>query len=596
MKTKKIIALLMASMLAVSAFSACASQTESSSSEDGSSSAGTSEDSGVEEDASVAFGGVDSNGQYWDGEVEVSAPGEVPIVLDEAVTLSIFAVPHSDSCSKLDSSENEFTAKLEEATNIKLEWTLVTSADKTAKLNLLFQSNSYEDLIFNSYWDGATTYSYAEQGFLLPISDYFDTQAYYYNIWKEAVISEGVTTEEALSTNIMPDGKIYYLSSLNDAFNAKYATRLWIYQPWLDTLGLEMPTTTEEFEEVLVAFKNEDPNGNGVADEIPLTGSTYGWNTDPTEHLMNSFVYYQKSDKMYLDDGEPTFVYTTEGYKDGVEWLSSLSEQGLLYQDTFTQDANALKSLTTQDVQLVGVTAGGIQSSFTTMVNGEDGDWVNWSTVAPLEGPDGVQYARYTSVYPTSKVNITSNCEYPVVAFKLLDYLMEEEVGMEAINGEEDVYWEYAEEGLVDLEGGQALYTLIQTANANDTGNTNYAWLQICHAYIFPGWHTLQSVVGDPAYDMESIIYQSAVTYEPYTPDVDMIVPSLIFEEDDATEMITLKMSLTETVDAFFTDAIVNGYSDEKWDAFQAELELEQVDRVEELYLKAYNEYLDRLA
>ena len=45
-----------------------------------------------------------------------------------------------------------------------------------------------------------------------------------------------------------------------------------IRQDWLDTLGLEMPTTQDEFVEVLRAFKNNDPNGNGVADEIPTGG------------------------------------------------------------------------------------------------------------------------------------------------------------------------------------------------------------------------------------------------------------------------------------------------------------------------------------
>ena len=44
-----------------------------------------------------------------------------------------------------------------------------------------------------------------------------------------------------------------------------------IYQPWLDALNLEMPETTEELYNVLVAFKTQDPNGNGEADEIPMS-------------------------------------------------------------------------------------------------------------------------------------------------------------------------------------------------------------------------------------------------------------------------------------------------------------------------------------
>ncbi|MFI3207096.1 MAG: hypothetical protein R3Y33_07590, partial [Clostridia bacterium] len=380
-------------------------------------------------------------------------------------------------------------------------------------------------------------------------------------------------------------------------FNAKYATRLWIYTPWLDTLGLEMPTTTEEFEDVLLAFKNDDPNGNGEADEIPLTGSySSGWFADPTEHLMNSFVYYQKSDKILLVDGTPTMVYTTDGYRQGVEWLSSLCAQGLLSPDLFTQDNTMLISSTTQDVQLVGVTAGGLPSNFTRMTNNEQGDWTNWTTVAPLEGPEGVQYARYSSSYPNSRINMTTNCEYPVATFKLLDYLTEPEVAMNAVFGQKGEWWDYAEEGDIGLDGEQAIYTNLKLANAEDTGETNFAWQQIGHSYSYPGWHTGQTVAGDLSCDMESILYASAVTYEPYTPDLDIIMPPVIFEEDDSKDVVSYKSTLSEIVDLYFATAIANGYSDEEWDAFQAKLVNAGVEELHALYLKGYEDYLSRIA
>ena len=43
---------------------------------------------------------------------------------------------------------------------------------------------------------------------------------------------------------------------------------------WLETLGLEQPTTPEELRTVLEAFKTQDPNGNGKADEIPLSATS----------------------------------------------------------------------------------------------------------------------------------------------------------------------------------------------------------------------------------------------------------------------------------------------------------------------------------
>ena len=46
--------------------------------------------------------------------------------------------------------------------------------------------------------------------------------------------------------------------------------RMYINQKWLDNLGLDMPTTTDELRDVLQAFREKDPNGNGQTDEIPL--------------------------------------------------------------------------------------------------------------------------------------------------------------------------------------------------------------------------------------------------------------------------------------------------------------------------------------
>ena len=64
------------------------------------------------------------------------------------------------------------------------------------------------------------------------------------------------------------------------------SNKMWINKAWLDRVGMEVPQTTEEFKEVLRAFKEQDANGNGDPnDEIPLSGSLKGWNTNPTNFL-----------------------------------------------------------------------------------------------------------------------------------------------------------------------------------------------------------------------------------------------------------------------------------------------------------------------
>ncbi|GAB4000577.1 hypothetical protein GCM10029992_32920 [Glycomyces albus] len=72
---------------------------------------------------------------------------------------------------------------------------------------------------------------------------------------------------EELATS--PDGNIWGIPAWNDCYHCSYPSKLWMNSAWLDEVGLEQPTTPEELRTVLEAFKTQDPNGNGEADEIP---------------------------------------------------------------------------------------------------------------------------------------------------------------------------------------------------------------------------------------------------------------------------------------------------------------------------------------
>lgn len=526
-----------------------------------------------------------------DGDVQLSDPGEFPIVVGEPVTLSVFTSPQVDEHSKFDAADNEFTAWLEEKLNIKLEWTVVSSADKTAKLNLLFNSNDYQDIIMNSGWDAATIYTYGTQGFLLPLNDYLETDAYYQDIYVQTGLDNGTLTQSSVDSLVMPDGNIYALGKYSAAVHSLVAARMWIYQPWLDALDLEMPTTTEEYYEVLKAFKENDPNGNGIADEIPLTGSTKGWNNNPMDFIMNSFVCYggvNGQNRAYVEDGTVQLAYMQEGYKEGLKYLNRLYAEGLLLPDTWTQDQTQLKSLTVQETQLVGSVPGGAYAAFTQITNGEEGDWLNWKVVPPLEGPEGVQYAEYFPQYPLSNFLITDACEYPRVAFRLGDALYEEVITVSAKQGLQGKYWDYAEQGDVGLDGNPAIYKVIMF-DANST-ETNFAWGQMSNACEMPGWHTGQAVVGDPAMDNEALLYQAAQSYLEYVPDEDMILPPLIYSEEDSKTVVDLTTSLNEYIDQSYVDFITNGNIDEKWDVYLQELNARGVETLRSLYQKAYEE------
>ncbi|MFI3207206.1 MAG: hypothetical protein R3Y33_08145, partial [Clostridia bacterium] len=318
-KKIKFLSLLLSASMIVSSLCACAAtETASSASSESSTS---SEESSEEEEV------VDTN---MDGDVQLSEPGEFPIVIGDPVTLSIFTKYNKDTCTNLDAASNPATAYFEDITNVNFTWTVCSGADFTAKLNLLFQSNSYEDMIFGTGWDGATQYSYGTQGYIIPLNDYLETDSYYYQQYIDEKIAIGDNTQENWDSLIMPDGNIYSMANGGGGSHSDYSYRLWVYEPWLDTLGLDIPTTTDEFYDMLVAMRDGDPNGNGEADEIPLTGAPDGWNTDPFVFLCNSFIYYDVSNKAIINDGEVEMIYMQDEFKDALVYYNSLVEDNLM--------------------------------------------------------------------------------------------------------------------------------------------------------------------------------------------------------------------------------------------------------------------------
>jgi len=113
-----------------------------------------------------------------------------------------------------------------------------------------------------------------------------------------------------------------------------------IRKDWLDNLGLDMPTTQEEFVEVLRAFKNDDPNGNGVADEIPTGGRAEArW----MGQLFGQYgiAMWEGYPQWDIYDGELTYSAVTKNMRDCLEWMSGLYAEGLLDPETFLNDKAA---------------------------------------------------------------------------------------------------------------------------------------------------------------------------------------------------------------------------------------------------------------
>ena len=93
---------------------------------------------------------------------------------------------------------------------------------------------------------------------------------------------------------------------------------------------MEIPTTTEELRTVLQAFKTQDPNGNGVADELPLSGFANSWHTRPWPFLLNAFIYTDDSNMLNVEDGQIIAAFAQPQWREGMRFVHSLFAEGLI--------------------------------------------------------------------------------------------------------------------------------------------------------------------------------------------------------------------------------------------------------------------------
>lgn len=100
-----------------------------------------------------------------------------------------------------------------------------------------------------------------------------------------------------------PDGTVRALPIGDETAHNTIDSQLWINQKWLDKLNLDMPQTPEEFKEVLIAFRDKDPNGNGIQDEIPFTfQDAWGWG-NAIENVFGAWGVLENNYHVFTKDG-----------------------------------------------------------------------------------------------------------------------------------------------------------------------------------------------------------------------------------------------------------------------------------------------------
>ncbi|WP_308634036.1 extracellular solute-binding protein [Paenibacillus silvisoli] len=360
------------------------------------------------------------------------------------VTISVFA--NQDSSNNQSLSENAFTKKLEEMFNIHFNWTTVPFDGAPEKRKISLASGDYPAVfLLVAYIDHFTQgelLKMGQQGVALPLNDLIDNYAP--NI-KQVLESN----PEYKAMNLAPDGNIYGLNGLSACYHCSFPNKMWVNSAWMKKLNIQTPKTTEDFKKMLEAFKNDDPNGNGQQDEIPLSGSTETFGVHVVPFLMNAFIYDDDHSYLLMKDGKVDFAPNKAEWKAGLQYIKSLYDEGLIDPGAFTQNASAFQKIGENTPQLLGAGAGMHPAIF---VNIGDGNKYSkdYDSIPPIAGPDGTTYATYNYTgNPGASFVITNKAsrEEQIAAIKALDYIYSFQGQLEANSGIENVDWRKPQAG-----------------------------------------------------------------------------------------------------------------------------------------------------
>ncbi|RED64759.1 extracellular solute-binding protein [Cohnella lupini] len=305
----------------------------------------------------------------------------------------------------------------EKMTGIHIDWDEYTTADITEKRNLALASNELPDIFYRTKMPDSDVDKYGAQGSFLKLNDLIDQYAPNF----KAVMEKYPDVKKGIAT---ADGSIYALPNLTDSPSIEITKKLFLNQDWLKRTGKKLPTTTDELYEVLKAFRNDDPNGNGKTDEIPLTADSLD---DIMLVLKGAFGLGNKGTgngnwDVDPDSGKLRFFPTSESYKELLTYLHKLYSENLIDQEIFTNSGTNV--LAKNEQNMVG------SFSFANIVaraNTNAKDFVGLDTA--LSGPNGDHLFTSARGHFGSKgaFMISSTNKHPEATMRWIDYFYGEE-------------------------------------------------------------------------------------------------------------------------------------------------------------------------
>ena len=345
---------------------------------------------------------------------------------EEKATLTVYMQAPSGSLSMMtDLNESPTIQKLEELTNVHIEFICPPENDDGSFFNMLVASGEYPDMFiaadelgrdYPGQTDGAI-----EDGIVINPNELVEKYAPDY-----LAMYNSLSDKDKLV--LKTDSGVYKLTGLgSNVVNGIQHTGLQIRKDWLDALGLEVPKTYEDFEKAMLAIKE------AYDVTVPLAFAQFDDYFINNSNVLAAGYGVTWDGFILNDEGKVTHSYLQAGYRDFLEMMTRWMSEGIIDVDNINRTHDDCKKMYyTGRTAVIGI---GNWETRTLIQTGptEDPNFhsVPMSTLRKA-GDDSVlgTASCLKRVSTESRFFISTACKNPELAMKWIDCLFKPEINL----------------------------------------------------------------------------------------------------------------------------------------------------------------------
>ncbi|KRE98482.1 ABC transporter substrate-binding protein [Paenibacillus sp. Soil766] len=344
----------------------------------------------------------------------------ITIKIGKDVDASDKTLPAGDS-----PENNPYTRYIKENLNIdtKIVWQAASGKDYDQKVNLSIASNDLPDALVVK---DTQFRQMVKSGQLADLTEV-------YNKYASPAIKHIIETTKGLALkSVTVDGKMYAIPNVTTESDMVHM--MWIRKDWLDKLGLQPPKTIDDLEKVAKAFVEQDPDGNGKADTIGITGPQLGGllNADFINPNNNNYGFdpifssYHSYPGFWLKgaDGKTTYGSLQPETKQALSKLRDLYAKGLIDKEmTIRKDAQELIKNGTSGIYFGLWWAGGYGPLADAIKNNPKANWQAYTAPLDVNGEFTPHMGNPSNQY----LVVRKGYEHPEAAIQMENLLLRDE-------------------------------------------------------------------------------------------------------------------------------------------------------------------------